>query len=207
MIIHPGPQWDPLKERTNMTNKLYHALVLLVSMLAFASCNKDRNEDPTPPSVNEEEVITTVILTFTNATDTATLVYRDVDGDGGTAAVIIGDTLHPSASYTGTLQILNEALLPTDTTTLEIQAESDVHQFFFAVGGGTLDWTGYLDGDGNGLPIGLVTSWQTGGVSNGSITVTLRHQPDKTAAGVSNGDITNAGGETDVEVTLPYVIQ
>ena len=37
---------------------------------------------------------------------------------------------------------------------------------------------------------------------NGTITVILRHEPDKDASGVSNGDITNAGGETDIEVVF-----
>jgi hypothetical protein len=39
------------------------------------------------------------------------------------------------------------------------------------------------------------------------VVVTLRHEPDKGAAGVSGGDITNAGGDTDIEVTFPVVIE
>ena len=41
----------------------------------------------------------------------------------------------------------------------------------------------------------------------GSITVILKHKPMKTAANVSNGDISNAGGETDIEVTFPIDVQ
>jgi len=37
--------------------------------------------------------------------------------------------------------------------------------------------------------------------------VTLRHQPDKGAIGVSDGDITNAGGETDIEVLFDVIIE
>ena len=46
----------------------------------------------------------------------------------------------------------------------------------------------------------------TGSMSNpsASMTVILRHEPDKAGAGVSDGDITNAGGETDIEVTFPF---
>jgi hypothetical protein len=40
-----------------------------------------------------------------------------------------------------------------------------------------------------------------------TIRVTLIHEPMKSAAGVSSGDITNAGGETDIEVGLPVVVQ
>ena len=64
----------------------------------------------------------------------------------------------------------------------------------------------YADADGNGRPVGLTSIWTVGAASNGTITVTLRHEPDKGAAGVSAGDITNAGGETDIEVTFPLVI-
>ena len=39
-------------------------------------------------------------------------------------------------------------------------------------------------------------------MGHGQFTVTLRHEPDKSAQGVSAGDITNAGGETDIEVSL-----
>ena len=42
----------------------------------------------------------------------------------------------------------------------------------------------------------------TGDASSGDVTVILRHEPDKEADGVSDGDVTNAGGETDVEVTF-----
>jgi hypothetical protein len=35
----------------------------------------------------------------------------------------------------------------------------------------------------------------------------LRHLLNKNAAGVSTGDITNAGGSTDAEVTFPIVVE
>ncbi|MCB0763865.1 MAG: type 1 periplasmic binding fold superfamily protein, partial [Flavobacteriales bacterium] len=65
----------------------------------------------------------------------------------------------------------------------------------------------YDDMDANMLPIGLESMWTIGAASNGTVIVTLRHEPDKTATGVSSGDITNAGGETDIEVTFPLVIE
>jgi len=40
----------------------------------------------------------------------------------------------------------------------------------------------------------------------GGLRITLRHEPNKTAAGVQNGDITNAGGETDIEVTFTFEV-
>ena len=65
----------------------------------------------------------------------------------------------------------------------------------------------YNDLDEEGKPIGLSTVLTTGEMGSGTITVTLRHEPNKDAAGVSSGDIANAGGETDIEVTFNVEIQ
>ncbi len=61
--------------------------------------------------------------------------------------------------------------------------------------------------DVNGNPIGISTIVTTNGASTGTITVTLRHEPNKDASGVSTGDITNAGGETDIEVIFNVEVQ
>ncbi|MBK7753909.1 MAG: hypothetical protein IPI41_15275 [Flavobacteriales bacterium] len=80
------------------------------------------------------------------------------------------------------------------------------HQFFFQPAGANITFA-YSDADANGNPIGLQTTMASGTASVGSLKVTLRHEPDKTAAGVASGDITNAAGETDIEVTFPVVIE
>ena len=36
----------------------------------------------------------------------------------------------------------------------------------------------------------------------GLLTITLRHQPNKEAAGVADGDIINAGGESEAMATF-----
>jgi hypothetical protein len=48
---------------------------------------------------------------------------------------------------------------------------------------------------------------KTGTVAaTGNIIVVLRHEPAKSAAGVAMGDITNAGGATDAQVTYPIQV-
>jgi hypothetical protein len=42
----------------------------------------------------------------------------------------------------------------------------------------------------------------TSSAGSGTLTITLRHEPNKDGDNVADGDITNAGGETDVEVTF-----
>ena len=65
----------------------------------------------------------------------------------------------------------------------------------------------YTDEDSNENPIGIATSVETGAASNGTLTIVLRHEPIKAAENVATGDITNAGGETDIEVQFDIVIE
>jgi len=53
----------------------------------------------------------------------------------------------------------------------------------------------------------LANTLTTDAAGSGTITVILRHEPDKGASGVNDGDITNAGGETDIEVTFDVTVQ
>jgi hypothetical protein len=65
----------------------------------------------------------------------------------------------------------------------------------------------YTDTDTNGRPIGLRFTLVAGtSGSSGTLTVALRHLPNKTASGVSNGSITNAGGNTDAAVTFSLTV-
>ncbi|MBT8195629.1 MAG: type 1 periplasmic binding fold superfamily protein [Bacteroidia bacterium] len=183
-------------------NYLFLSSFLVVALL-FSSCEKD---DPTPP--NEEELITTLsyILTPVGGGTPITLTFQDLDGDGGNPPTITGGTLALNATYDGVLEILNEAENPVEDITAEILAEDIDHQFFFetTVTGLTIN---YADQDYNGNPLGLMSSLSTYSAGSGDIKITLRHEPDKTAAGVAMGDITNAGGETDIEVTFPVNVQ
>ncbi len=80
------------------------------------------------------------------------------------------------------------------------------HQFFFTSSTSTIKVV-YSDQDGNGKPIGLSTSLTTTAAGSGILTITLRHEADKSASGVSDGEIANAGGETDIEVSFPTDVQ
>jgi hypothetical protein len=63
----------------------------------------------------------------------------------------------------------------------------------------------YADADA-GKPIGLAFTLKTGtAATTGNIVVILRHEPIKNAEGVASGDITNAGGATDAQIT--YAVQ
>jgi len=177
--------------------------------LALSGCKKEEEPaPPTPPPTNETELITTLVLTFNDPETSETFVMRfsDTDGDGGTAPVIASEPLPAGRAYALSLSLLDESgSTPVDLTS-QIQSEADAHQFFFATQGANLS-VSYSDQDANGKPLGLSNLAISGAASSGTLTVVLRHQLDKNAAGVSEGDITNAGGDTDIEVVFPVTIE
>lgn len=188
-------------------NKFIFKPLYIFALLAFVftSCNND--DDPAP--VNEEEEITTLTITFTETGTSNTVAYtfKDLDGDGGNAPEITntGGNLKANTDYTAAITILNENETPVEDKTAEIRAEDDEHQFFFDYGN-LFSAFAYTDTDGTN-PVGLASSWTTAAAGTGNLKVTLRHKPNKGAAGVSAGDITNAGGETDIEVTFSVTVE
>ncbi|RXG32562.1 type 1 periplasmic binding fold superfamily protein [Leeuwenhoekiella marinoflava] len=187
--------------------------LLFILTIAFSSCSND--DDSTPEPINEEEVITTVTVTLTPETGaTVILTSQDLDGDGPNAPIIdVEGALQAGMSYSGSIVLENETETPAELINEEIEEEADEHQFFYQIGGG-LDATvtyddnedDYLDND-NTNPVGLEFSLVAGTASSGQFTVTLRHEPNKDAEGVSDGDITNAGGESDITQTFDLEIE
>lgn len=194
-----------LTTKTKTMKKL--SFVTLAFVLLATACKKDDDPEPMQPE-NEEEVITTMILTYIDQMTMAQkqMTFQDLDGDGGNAPTITADALDAGATYDLTILLLNETETPADTISNEVADEDDEHQFFFQVANANLS-VDYADMDGNGDPVGLTNVATCGAASTGTMTVTLRHQPNKGAAGVSDGDIMNAGGETDIEVTFDVVVQ
>jgi hypothetical protein len=184
-------------------NTLKSTISILLLALLFTGCS----DDDTPQIINEEEVITTLTATLTpvGGGTTITLQTQDLDGDGPNAPVItISGDLAANTTYNGTLDLLNETESPAESITEEIEEEDDEHQFFFQATNG-ITFT-YSDMDGDGNPIGLSFTLTTASAGSAAITITLRHEPVKDAAGVSDGDITNAGGETDIAVTFNVTV-
>ena len=177
-----------------------------IAVLGMASCSKD---DEAP--VNEEEVITTVITTLTNTTSTSgnvVLTSKDLDGDGPNAPVVSQTgTIRTNHAYTGAVKFLNEQKTPAEDITPEVVAEGKDHQVFFQAGTAVGTFS-YADTDVDGRPIGVKFNFNSG-ATNGmqqDFKVTLRHLPVKTATGVLAGNIAQAGGSTDAEVTYKVII-
>lgn len=181
---------------------IFIAFAIVLSSLT--SCNDDDIQIP-----NEEELITTLtyILTPEGTGNPVIFSFRDLDGDGGEDPVISEGILAANTIYTGTVVLLNELETPNVNIAAEVEEEGDEHQFFYGISGAAELTILYDDEDVNGSPVGLSTTVETGNTSTGQLTITLRHEPDKSAPGVSEGNIANAGGETDISVTFNVSIQ
>lgn len=168
-------------------------LLTVMVLSTFTSCKDEEVPEPT----NEEELITTLTITFEDDATGAisSFTFRDVDGPGGAAPTTF-DTIRLDAetNYHAYVTLLNESISPAEDITAEVEAEGDEHQIFYNVTGPNITFL-YEDTDVNGDPIGLHTVAITHSAGTGSITITLKHQP-----GTKDGLITT--GETDVEVSF-----
>ena len=176
----------------------------LTAFITFTSCSNDDEA----VFINEEEVITTITATFTpqGGGDAVVLTSRDLDGDGPDAPVVtVSGDFMAGVTYNGAVTFLNETESPAENITEEIQEEGDEHQIFFQQSGlGTIQ---YNDQDENGHPVGLQFTYQPiSSSASGALTITLRHEPNKEAPGVADGDITNAGGSTDATATFSIAV-
>ncbi|MBE7443164.1 MAG: hypothetical protein HS119_12015 [Flavobacteriales bacterium] len=180
--------------------------ILMLSLVVF-SCKKD-DKTPTPsnpdgntPPPNEEELITTIVLTFTDTTGIVapfTVTFADPDGDGGNAPTIHEEIhLDSNKYYNVTIQFLDESKTPAEDITQEVVAEANEHLICYNLSGANLSIT-RTDSDGT-YELGVHSFWSTGLPSSGTVTVVLKHQP-----GIKDG--TCAPGDTDVEVVFDFHI-
>ncbi|TAH00889.1 MAG: hypothetical protein EAZ15_08165 [Sphingobacteriales bacterium] len=182
------------------TNTKLSLIAFMAFSLAISSCKKDKKE---LPPVDESELITTIKLQFTNAsnaTDIKTYTWRDIDGDGGAAPVIEEILLAANTNYNMEIvKILNETTTPPEDITEEIAEEDYDHLFVYKPSADLLTLQ-ITDKDKNNLNVGLMGLVTTGAAKNGTLQVVLRHQP-----GVKDG--TEAPGSTDFDITFNVKVQ
>ena len=195
-----------------------YALLFSVS-LVFTACN----DDDVPPEENEEETITDVTLTFTPTTGAPVIAtWKDADGEGAGNPVLTPVTLAANTTYTLTINMIN-AIDPAKPESIseEVEEEAKAHMFFFGWTGGLFssptgdgnlgagnraDPINYEDDDdpnGVGFPLGLETTWTTGGATTGAtFRVVLKHQPD-----IKSATSDSTVGESDVDITWEATVQ
>ena len=118
-----------------------------LSILITSSCSNDDN-----PPVNEEELITTVAVTFTGGGQIITLTSRDLDGDGPNAPVITqtGGNFVNGTTYVGSVSFLNELENPAEDISVEVAEEDLEHQVFYQISN-SLGNFNYVDFDSEGI--------------------------------------------------------
>ncbi|MDA8971581.1 type 1 periplasmic binding fold superfamily protein [Flavobacteriaceae bacterium] len=180
-----------------MKTSAFYALLTL----AMLGCSDD---DTTPEVINDEELITTVILTLTQESgDQVVLTTVDLDGDGPDEPVttVVGN-FSENTIYDGTVAFLDESGEEVEDITQEVIEEADEHQVFYTTSEGLNITTTYQDFDSNDNPLGVNITLETGEASSGSLTVTLRHEPVK-----PNDGLDSAGGETDIATSFDVTIE
>ncbi len=185
-------------------NKFFiSALFCLALVTSFTSCS----DDDDPDSVNEEEIITNLTLTFVNTANAADVVVMASvapDGleDGVTAETVVGD-FTTGATYALTLALSNASETPAeDVLNGDIIPEADEHFFAYAVNG--LDMTMTRDAsdvDGpDGSKLGVNTTWVANSAGTGNLQIRLIHEP----ASVDDSDEfgSTTGGSEDFNITF-----
>ncbi|WP_430402399.1 hypothetical protein [Fluviicola sp.] len=180
-------------------------MILSVLSVALVACKKEKKkevENPTNP--NEQELITTFKIVFTDANGVLPNVeaqFVDIDGPGGNNPSVF-DTIRlvANTTYNASITLLNESVIPTQNITTEVEEEGVDHLFCFDLTSGLNAVITRTDVDANNLPIGITSQWVLGNASTGTSTIRLRHQP-----GVKNGQCDP--GETDIELNFHTVIQ
>jgi len=176
--------------------------LLAIAAVTFNSCSSD---DDAPEPVNEEETITTmtVSLVAPGGGTTVTLQSQDLDGDGpNDPDKTVSGNLAANTTYTGSVVFLNETETPAEDITEEIEEEDEEHQVFYIPSGSITDVTSD-DVDGNGEPVGLAFTLETGDAGNATLAVTLIHEPKKP----NDGTLADAGGEPDFTATFSLTVE
>lgn len=158
----------------------------------------------TDTGIPDHEYISRVKVIATDQTDQSidTFDYINFSEAQGTPATLI-DTIHLKANrtYSIALRILNEANNPLLDLTDSISHLGYEHLMVY-----TMDpVSGFIknkiqDKDKNGLPIGLISTWETTDSATGYLRLILYHQPVG-----KNG--TPTPGSVDYEADYPIIVQ
>ncbi|MET0244775.1 MAG: hypothetical protein ABW174_14960 [Flavitalea sp.] len=168
------------------------------------ACKKDAVEEE-----NDNEVVTTLELHVTerNTTNHQIFKFDDPDGfgAGNTPPTVDEIQLAAGKTYDVELKLLNKTATPEEDVTGEIEEEAAAHRFYFLPSTGSNITIDNLNTDGNGVPVGLTSTWTTGAASNGTIRVVLRHYPD---GGKATGDaVDNTKSNTDIDTEFDFVVK
>jgi hypothetical protein len=170
-----------------------------LKVLAFAAmvgCKKE-----TPPNEQEHEAITTISLIMNAGAVRDTFQFDDPDGDGGLPPNRL-DTIRLSlnTSYQVEIKLFNKTKNPVEELTPVIKQQAISHEFFYLPEQLSLLVT-KTDLDNVGLPLGIMSVWQTSAPDTGFVRIRLMHKP--LLKGPQDGP---EKGHADLDVKFPIQV-
>lgn len=196
--------------KTMKTMKFFAAAALAVSMLA--SCdNNDEVEDLKP--VEEEEAITQLVVTYTNAadaSDTVVLTWNDENEDEEITEnekSVVG-TFKAESTYNAEIALFNKEEDFLDEDILADQASIDAHFFVYSQTG--LNFRMIRSSEDNTRSdenkLGVKTIWTAGAnAEKGSIKINLYHESPKVS---DEGGFGSAEGtDTDIDISFDVEVE
>lgn len=183
----------------------------------------DDHTDDDPHGHGDNELITTVTLTFSpqGGGDDIVATFQDLNDNVSVDAI----TLAVGTTYDLSVDFLNELEDPAEEITEEVEDEAEEHQVFFlgdAVNGPANESTtaivthAYADMDANGNPIGLANTITADTAGTGELEIILRHMPEESgtavktatsAADVKSGGLSAIGGDNDVDADFDITVE
>ncbi len=184
--------------------KKYSFLVLALATILLSACKKEVGGEE-----NEEEIITTLQLVFTPQGGGTSLTYafEDPDGPGGIAPAVDNIRLAAHTTYAVVAAFLNKTENPVDDITPEIVQEGESHRIYYIPSAGSNITVSNLSLDVLGMPLGVTSTWQTGAVSTGTVTVTLRHYGGNPPNKGAGDPVDSPKSSTDAEVAFPVIVE
>ena len=178
--------------------KKVFSVMLFASLPIISLFNACSKEDP--EIVEEQELITTVVLTLTsNGAPDQSVRWTLESADTPTIS------LQVNQEYKVAISFLDESD-PQDIEdiTEEVREEADEHQVFYEFSDVNVS---YITGEGDTIdednnPVNVNTLWTVTDSGSGSVTAYLIHEPISKISSTRDG----FGGETDVQVSFPIVI-
>lgn len=160
----------------------FKSILLIVATVVLNSCN-NKSKVAEPQIVNENEVITTLILDLVDSSDISKkirLKSRDLNPGDNLPPTFEISELQDNKTYYGTITLLDESKTPADTISNAVAEEKEDHQFVYSTNnlGFTVTYSN-TDIDAKGYYVGLRPIIKTKNISgqNVNLQVILYHLP------------------------------
>ncbi len=186
----------------------FKSILLIVATVVLNSCN-NKSKVAAPQIVNENEVITTLILDLVDSSDISKkirLKSRDLNPGDNLPPTFEIQELQNNKTYYGTITLLDESKTPADTISNAVAEEKEDHQFVYSTNnlGFTVTYSN-TDIDAKGYYVGLRPIIKTKNISgqNVNLQVILYHLPGiKKASAEENAK----NGSADIQTIFSGIL-